>query len=108
MSMTITCADSVANTTVTATLPDPVVAMLQWLSDNVMVPEPANPGQITKKYLYPANVIWRDAIDILLPIWQAQYAAGQVAALNNQIAQAQATIAGQVQQAVAAITVVGP
>jgi hypothetical protein len=106
--MILTCARPALNQTITVTMPPEVVAVLQALSDNVTVPDMANPGQAKKKYLYAANVIWADVISMLVPYWLQQYVSILTAAQQAQIAAAQSTAAQQFQGGIADITVVGP
>jgi hypothetical protein len=103
----ITCSRPAQNQTETVTLPPDLVAVLQYLSENVTVNDPVS-GQPVRKYQYAANVIWTDVLTILLPIWTALYANTVNAPLQTQIASQEASIRSQIQQAVAAITVVGP
>jgi hypothetical protein len=58
-----------------------------------------------KKYLHVAHVVYRDALEILVPRWLQAYAEGQAAELALQAATVKATALEQAQAGVAALVV---
>jgi len=97
----ITCVRAAQNQTITVTLPEPVVQLLDAIAAGVQVPDPTNPGQTKAKYSYGLNVIWQDAIERLVPLWAEQF---KNLSLQSQMQQITQGIA----QSVADISVVGP
>ena len=100
--ITIVCTRPAKNQTITVTLPAGLVDMLDWIAENVKNPDGS------AKYLYGLNVLWTDAIELLLPHWQEWYINGQVAPIQAQLDTAKHQAVSAVQSGVQAMTVVGP
>ena len=99
--VTMVCTRPVKNQTITVTIPEAMVQMLDWLAANTKNPDGTN------RYLYGLNVIWHDVIECLLPMWKQRYSDGQVAPLQTQIDAQRQAIQGSVAAGVAALTVTG-
>lgn len=97
----VVCTRPEQNQTITVTIPESVVQMLDVLAASTKAPDGA-------AYLYGMNVIWKNVILLLLPMWQEQYIALQTAPLQDQIAAARQQISTAIAEGVAAMTVVGP
>ena len=97
---TITYTNPNTGFTITAEIPSKIVEILKWLAANTFLsqyvapvgaPQPpgTSPVANTPRYEHEANVIYRDVIELLVPVWTERWCAGQAASL---VEQAQITV----------------
>jgi hypothetical protein len=96
------CTRAALGQTITVTIPQGMVQMLDWIAANT------KNSDGSQKYLYGLNVIWQDVIALLLPGWGEAFKNGQVAPLQAEIDAARAEIDAQLAAGQAGLTVVGP
>lgn len=114
---TITYLNPNTGYSVTLEVPPEIIKMFQWLHENTYLPQypapaPAGTSEIgkppVKKYDDEINVVYRDAVEVLMPIWARAYQDGITRELQGQLEAARNDVQAAVEAAAAGFKVVYP